>query len=203
MLRRTCRANVDATGESPVFEKDSTTEGNIEDLEWLVQNRSKNQLSTLKIYKLINDHKEQLSVNQSQRANSQLLLGVAFSLWRAVFLSDIKQKRGSLMTDVEGFLLELIQNNAINYVQDRNNRSWTFRYYVQNAGDRLDKLHDRFINKKVSFALPGSTKGKKPKEWWEMHQASLDDAIKAFEASLRATAEKRAGAKSKPTTNSN
>jgi hypothetical protein len=174
-----------------MFDDKSNPETNLKDLGWLVENRSINQKSTLRVYGLIIEYKELFANNKGYRSSAQNLLGVAFSLWRAVFLADIKKKRGSMLSDVEGFLVELIQNNAITYVQDRKTRDWTFRYYMDNANHRLKNLFNKFEHLGHSFKLPGSSEGKSTQEWWRMHQDSFDDAITKFEDFLKAKLKRR------------
>ncbi|MGI4958019.1 MAG: hypothetical protein ACRYGI_10555, partial [Janthinobacterium lividum] len=89
-----------------------------------------------------------------------------------------------MLNDVEGFLLELVQNNAITYGQDRQKRDWTFRYYMQNATDRLSALKKDFEAKGRTFDLPGTSKGKSPQQRWAEHQRALDEAIAAYRSIL-------------------
>jgi hypothetical protein len=167
-----------------MFDQNASAADKLADLEWLVESRSRNQRSTLALYKLLLTHKKKLDRSRRQRAAAQMLLSSAFSLWRAVFLADIKQDRGALLQDIEGFLVELIQNNAITYVQDRKHRDWTFRYYVDNARARLKNLNRIFKELGFAFELPGESKGKTPQDWWLTHQTALEGAIEQFESIL-------------------
>ena len=90
-----------------------------------------------------------------------------------------------MLKDVEKFLLESIQNNTINYSQDKNSRDWSFRYYLDNATDRLTRLHNDFKKKGFAFQLPGSSHGQSARERWEKTQQSLDDALDKFELMLK------------------
>ncbi|MHC2001795.1 hypothetical protein ACYQR9_15320 [Methylobacterium sp. CM6241] len=168
-----------------MFSKNDTAGDKIASFEWLVENRSRNQKSTLDIYKLIAKHKSKIDKNKKYRAVSQSLLGIAFSLWRSVFLADLKQEKGTLMDDVEKFLIELIQNNAIGYAQDRNNRDWSYRYYMKNARERLKALKTIYGAFGFSFNMPGETKGMTPQQWWVLHQVALDAALVSFDEFLR------------------
>jgi hypothetical protein len=154
-------------------------------LEWLVENRSRNQQSALEVYKIIERENKKLSRSRRHRAFAHCLLGICFSLWRAVFLANLKQDKGALLKDATSFLRELIETNNISFQTDVRNKEWSFRYYVQNARDRLKYLNASFSHKKLSFDLPGESVGKTPQEWWEAHQDSLDDAIKAFDHLLK------------------
>jgi hypothetical protein len=174
-----------------MFDQNASAADKLADLEWLVESRSRNQRSTLALYKLLLTHKKKLDRSRRHRGAAQMLLGSAFSLWRAVFLADIKQGRGDLLHDVESFLVELIQNNAITYVQDRKHRDWTFRYYVQNARERLKELNIAFKNLGFAFELPGESKGKSPQDWWLTHQVALEGAIDQFESILNPPKQKK------------
>ena len=111
--------------------------------DWLVESRSNNQLSTLALYKLIEDNDLVLSRNVIYQTWAQDLAAIAFSLWRAVFLSDLKGEVGGQLADVRRFLQSLIAHNAILYQTDFNTREWTFRYYLENAIYRLRQLSER------------------------------------------------------------
>ena len=87
-----------------MLEPNSTPQENLAGLEWLVERRSTNQRSAPRLYRLIIENKDKFSNNQWRRSAAQKLLGVTFSLWRAVFLSDIRQAKGSMLGDVEGSL---------------------------------------------------------------------------------------------------
>jgi hypothetical protein len=71
------------------------------------------------------------------------LAGIAFSLWRAVFLSEPREDADASIADLSSFLLKLISNNAIGYTQDLQARAWTFPYYLENARLRLRAMASR------------------------------------------------------------
>jgi hypothetical protein len=110
-----------------------------EHLRWLVDSRSKNQRVTLELYLTIKHNS--ISINKDIRLAylAQELAAVAFSLWRAVFLSDLSEEVEKQMINVhvENFLHTLIADNTIGYQQDLRSREWTFPYYLKNARSRL------------------------------------------------------------------
>jgi hypothetical protein len=110
---------------------------NEEHLRWLVDSRCKNQKVTLELYLAIKSN--HTSINRDVRLTylAQELAAVAFSLWRAVFLSDLSEEVEKQMSDVEVFLRTLISTNAIAFPQDLQSREWTFPYYLKNARNRL------------------------------------------------------------------
>jgi hypothetical protein len=104
---------------------------------WLVDSRCKNQKVTLELYLAIKNNS--VSINKDIRFAylAQELAAVAFSLWRAVFLSDVSEDVERQMIHVEDFLKALISTNAIAFQQDRVSREWAFPYYLKNARNRL------------------------------------------------------------------
>jgi hypothetical protein len=116
-----------------------------EHISWLVESRSKNQAASLKLYLVAKDHAEKIAGDWDLSNIAQSLSGVSFSLWRAVFLSDIKADMAATGADAQSFLGNLILHNMIAYPQDRNTREWTFIYYVNNAMYRLGAISKRRI----------------------------------------------------------
>ena len=123
--------------------KDIMTEMNIENFGWLVDNRSKIQRFLLELY----EFKKSKQALYSKDTETDLwcdLVGIAFSLWRAVFLSDHKNRdRKEIINNAEIFLEEVIANNAINYPQDKKTQKWTGGYYINNARLRIVAAKNR------------------------------------------------------------
>jgi hypothetical protein len=113
---------------------------------WLVDGRSANQRSTLELYRIIYDSERKLNSNAELHEVAQELTGVAFSLWRAVFLSDTTGEYEDQLADLKMFLVSLISDNTVLYVTDKNARNWSFRYYLDNAIHRLRKLSNSRLN---------------------------------------------------------
>ena len=147
--------------------------------DWLVQSRSHNQLSTLKLYKIIEANDVILSQNVVYQPLAQDLAAIAFSLWRAVFLSDANGETGDQLADVKKFLQQLMAHNAVLYQTDFNTREWTFRYYLDNAIYRLRHLSDRagpklLLDGQFDFTVTFA------KDDWTNAQAASDAAITTF-----------------------
>ena len=70
----------------------------------------------------------------------EILAAVTFSLWRAIFLAEGERDLVSVATDADTFLQRLLRHNAITYMDDWNNRNWSFLYYIENARGRLRQL---------------------------------------------------------------
>jgi hypothetical protein len=110
------------------------------------------------------------------------LIAISFSLWRAVFLADRSNAPAEQLDHAIDFLGALISDNAISYVQDKNAREWTFRYYMNNAHFRLAGLSKHVPDILPNFSPPDL---QQPKEAWEHYQSSTDLAVGNFANKLR------------------
>jgi hypothetical protein len=132
-----------------------------EHLEWMIEGRAKNQSTALKLYELF-QHDAKTLKGYSFRL--QELAGVAFSLWRAVFLADREGTVAEKNSDAKLFLGKMLTDNAITFAQDRASREWTFNYYLDNALLRLDDLGESNLK-----PPKGSRSGKN--RWDYLHRA--------------------------------
>jgi hypothetical protein len=143
--------------------------------EWLVDGRSANQRSTLELYRIIHDNSRTLNKNAELQQAAQKLTSIAFSLWRAVFLSDTTGEFEDEWADLNKFLVSLISDNTVLYVTDKNARNWSFHYYLENADQRLLELS------KSRLALVDSREADAAadtdKDAWLQAQALLEKAI--------------------------
>jgi hypothetical protein len=112
-------------------------EGN-KDLTWLVQQRCKIQDLLLALYQF----DQFLAQEQRERYHDVfgLLVGIAFSLWRAVFLSVPTRTMEQVTGHATRLLLILIETNAIGFPQDQRTEQWMAGYYTNNAEFRLHAL---------------------------------------------------------------
>jgi hypothetical protein len=158
-----------------VVRKDDRSEGH---LKWLVEKRSANQKATLELFVILTENDNVISKNVLSANVSQELAGIAFSLWRAVFLSDLTGELDDQLLDVASFLGNLISNNSIGYSQDRGAREWTFQYYLTDARLRLQALAGQppDIFEPSEMYEPAGT----AKEDWEISQNVLETAIRRF-----------------------
>ena len=109
------------------------------------------------------------------RQAGQQLVGIAFSLWRAVFLSDLTGEVVDQLADAEKFLESLIAHNTVLYQTDFANREWSFGYYLDNALYRLSRLPEDILPPSHQPIDAGSAKEK-----WTAAQAALETAITNF-----------------------
>lgn len=86
-----------------------------EHLRWLVQSRSRNQQLTLDLYLAIKSNSASLEPNVQYSQFAQELAAIVFSLWRAVFLSDLTENVEKRMIDATSFLGTLVSHKTIAY----------------------------------------------------------------------------------------
>jgi len=90
-------------------------------------------------------------------------------------LSDSEGDSIKLIEDAEIFLGNLIRDNAVAYLQDRNAREWTFTYYVNNARYRLEVTSQQtpeIVPPKMVERL-----SREPKEDWTYYHLALTQAV--------------------------
>jgi hypothetical protein len=109
---------------------------------WLVSARSDVQHVLLDLKLFIDRNKDILSgdVEKEELTAVKDAVDVAFSLWRAVFLIKDQYRPDELVRDMSAFLDMLIDDNAINYPQDKSTRNYSSSYYLTNASLRILRL---------------------------------------------------------------
>src|SRR5262245_51322657 len=95
-----------------------------EHLRWLIEGRDRNQRANAKLLALLRAYAKELGAEDAYLTGSEHrllvriahpLVGVCFSLWRAVFLGDVDQAEGNVHGAAIKFLGEVILNNTITY----------------------------------------------------------------------------------------
>jgi len=156
--------------------------------EWLVANRGNNQVMAAKLYKLLKRYPDHLDAFHDE---VQMLVGIAFSLWRSAFLSDKTGQRVDTTRNAVGFLAEMLQNNAIAYGTERTAKNWTFNYYAQNANYRLVGLKNRWEKHFDMPPLrPPKPRENNPKDRWECLQEAFCQSVNHFEDMLIAASKR-------------
>jgi hypothetical protein len=98
-------------------------------MKWLVENRIAIQKTALDLYLLI--PKKNGSVKKQTSLINQDLVGVIFCLWRGVFLAyEKKIKLGEPLNNAKNFLKKIIEDNSINFGDDKNFKQWTANFYI-------------------------------------------------------------------------
>jgi hypothetical protein len=158
-----------------------------EHLAWLVESRSANQHASLKLYLLIEKYRTGIA-DDDYIVVFQTLTAVTFSLWRAVFLADIKLDTRDILADSEAFLRNLIENNAVAYPQDRNARHFSFAYYVSTARHHLSKLVRHYERSQLlsdpTWKAVKEGKITSPTSFWDASHNALGEALNNFERLL-------------------
>lgn len=155
-----------------------------EHLKWLVKSRSQNQKSAFRIRQILREYNSKVMDEPGNQNIADDLVAINFSLWRAVFLTELEAGIENVIPHALKFLDELIENNTITYNQDKNSKEWSFIYYMLNAKFRLDALNSRRpdILSESEYNLPEHMGDK---EWWTHHQKALNKAAKNFGRFLR------------------
>jgi hypothetical protein len=156
---------------------------NLKHMEWAIRSRYSNQLSSLQLLTLFENHEEIWKTQRFSKA-AQDLIAAAFSLWRAAFLADKSGKRSAVFADGKKFLGNLIEDNSIAYVNDKNAREWTFNYYTRNARYALQILNEYWPDEVPKYKGEKRTATKR----WDYCQQLLDEAVAGFKKLVEAKA---------------
>ena len=113
--------------------------------EWLVPARNNIQRQLLRLQRLVGQPTKQGEEMRKFSPRSDvpfiydLMVAVAFSLWRAVFQAGHATDRHNHTERARIFVNEIIRNNAAVYSTELN--AWSLSYYLGNARFRLLELH--------------------------------------------------------------
>jgi hypothetical protein len=88
-------------------------------------------------------------------------LGIAFSLWRAVFITHAEQDWGANLETGAKYIEKVIKTNAINFNDDDNMRLWAFGYYSGNAHFRIQGVQNEIEEIATALIDAGLTKYKR------------------------------------------
>lgn len=108
----------------------------IKHLTWAIDQRAKIQHTLLSLYEFV---RNTMPLNQDATHDLFVdhLVASAFSLWRAVFLTERERGTPSLREAQEKFLATVISTNTITFSDDRTNSAWSVGFYLENAKQRL------------------------------------------------------------------
>ena len=109
-----------------------------EHLVWAIDQRAEVQRTLLMLYRFVRDNLPE-RLDFDIRYLLDLLIGAAFSLWRAVFLAETFRDIVQIHKSQEAFLEKVITDNAITFADDKANRDWTVEYYLENTKFRLER----------------------------------------------------------------
>ena len=77
-------------------------------MSWLVKSRSENQVMSLKLFQILKDNERRLKSNFEMADIAQALVGACFSLWRAVFLTDVLDDKQSFRDSLDAQVKALL-----------------------------------------------------------------------------------------------
>lgn len=152
-----------------------------EHLKWAVESRYENQRCAIRLLKLLTENEERIKKRKLDML-AQVLVGAAFSLWRAAFLADKSGMRAESYKAAISFLETMIADNAIGFAQDKREREWTFNYYVNNVRDTLLIWH---LKKEYKHVVPKwIIAARSPTQRWKYAQKLLAQTVENFAAEL-------------------
>lgn len=111
----------------------------IEFLDWSIKGRHQIQAEALHLVELMQRH---TTANRDQKLRMRRLVGVAFALWRAVFLADRTSVVDVSFAASREFLKKVLVDNTITFSFDVTHREWTFRFYADAARQNLRRLKE-------------------------------------------------------------
>ena len=125
----------------PTPGKASVHDSGDDDLSWMVHNRARVWYAMLNVYRVAGSNRARECTDKASQDSMLLLVGISFSLWRAVLLphkDSITYEENRCYA--EAYLRELIKTNNVNFSTDSKNNLWTFGFYLNNARQRLQGL---------------------------------------------------------------
>lgn len=144
--------------------------------EWLVNRRSRNQKTTLMLYRQMERLRDAGLNDDDLAAEATSLAAVCFSLWRAVFLCDEESFDGPLGFEAaRGFVESVVADNFISYPHDKGARAWSAYYYLNNAQYRLAATSDDNPRLVRNFEVEGHLSATTS---FDRIQSTLDTAVK-------------------------
>jgi hypothetical protein len=154
------------------------------EVDWLVEQRCEIQRTSVRLLKLM---KENDLANHECSDAALLMVGAAFSLWRAIFLAHINRTRERNVGKAKEFLEKFVRQNAITFPDDLKFQLWSFGYYLNNCRYRLKPIWSNLgMDKRdiswVDDPLPPDADAKVE---WTKHHDALRRALESLEARLQ------------------
>jgi hypothetical protein len=111
----------------------------IERLEWAIGARERSQRLLLALYEF-GGQKGYGSPESTEASVFSILVGVAFSLWRAAFLADaLTRTWPEALDDAQKLLKTVLRTNTISFGTEHSLQGWTAGHYLKNAKLRLQE----------------------------------------------------------------
>ncbi len=109
---------------------------NLSRLKEMVDSRHGIQSLCFDLVSFMNNNYTEIEQHKKTRSHTAQLAGAAFSLWRAVFLTESTDS-GELLITARSFLEKVVRTNMIGFNDDISMQAWTSGYYLNNAKYRL------------------------------------------------------------------
>jgi hypothetical protein len=116
------------------------TEKNLAILKDIVDRRAEVQKFSFALLKALKRAGPIEKLPKSDFHVSQLLIGCAFSLWRAAFLLDASRDPSAMGRKAVEFLEKFVTDNMITFQNDCTMKEWAVGYYLNNAKYRLQRV---------------------------------------------------------------
>jgi hypothetical protein len=114
-------------------------EPTLDDLRWYVTERTEVQRLLLELYTVYKTRTTDIHGIPDLWDGFRLLTGVAFSLWRCVFLLEERfgESVESEARGIDELFKKLLHDNALGYYQEKIANDWVAGYYLNSAYFRL------------------------------------------------------------------
>jgi len=146
----------------------------------LVKNRNNIQDALFRVYELFNNGK----LDRASKTG-QLLVGIGFCLWRAVFLAKSTRDFNTAGSDAMEFLKHLMRTNAVSFSTEDKYSEWTFGFYLGGAQYRIYHLDELLRTTVGQRGLAELAKKIKDDDLVDgRHMASWEIALQAFEQAI-------------------
>lgn len=169
-----------------------------EDLRWLVERRRDIHDLLLKLYEVELHNHVVLERSKPARQAFLLLVGAAFSLWRAAFLADgSRRKISDVLLVSRKFLEKVVKTNTIAFAQELDASIWMGGFYLNSARYRLLRLleHLRKLSPPTNYrkfemnlqmmSESGDSDEKDPRLVWDRYFNTTKDAFGYLSKYLR------------------
>src|SRR5262245_10842027 len=114
------------------------------DVAWLVQERTRIQFFAVELLQFMRAKKDAIIASNKDSDCALLMVGAAFSLWRAIFLTHTDRTISGNFDAAEAFLTKVVRHNTISYFDDFKWSAWSFGYYLNNCRFRLQQIRDLY-----------------------------------------------------------
>jgi homogentisate 1,2-dioxygenase len=118
----------------------SSNEIDIEALEWLNIRRAKIQEFLLEVLAYGKAKEPGKNFTEPEISVFTYLVGVGFSLWRAIFLGTRRRPQDEVVEHAKYVLKQLVVHNAFAYPQEQNSRAWMWGFHVNSAAFRVAQM---------------------------------------------------------------